>query len=140
MKATELFYHFAAIWGHKWVSNMQDEHIHNIALEHWQQILDELTTEQINTACAKARATLDWPPSIAQFKKLALDLLTPDAAFAEAYSGGRFSGLLDSWSWKTNTEPELRRKFYAQYDLLMQEMLGGNGSDYDLLDDMRKLT
>jgi hypothetical protein len=139
MKASELFYHFTAIWGHKWVSNMQDEHVHDLALRHWQQVLDELSDEQISKACAKAKNTLDWPPSIAQFKKLALNLLDPDAAFEEAYSGGNYSGLFDSWERKTNTEQELRKKFYARYDVLMHDMLGNDGDSYDLLENTKKL-
>jgi len=137
MKATELFYHFTAIWGHKWVSNMQDDNVNEIALRHWQQILDELTSEQINKACSKARSTLDWPPSIAQFKKMALGLMSVTEAFEDAQCGGTYRGLLDSWTWRTDTESNLQKKFYAKYDLLLQDLLCRDNNDQDLLEDMR---
>jgi len=136
MKAVELFYHFTAIWGHKWVSNMQDESIHEIALRHWQQILDDLTSEQINKACIKARSTLDWPPSIAEFKKMALGLMSSAEAFEDAKSGGAYHDLLDSWTWRMETESNLRKKFYAKYDLLLQDLLC-KGDNQDLLEDLQ---
>jgi len=137
MKATELFYHFTAIWGHKWISNMQDNNVSEIALRHWQQILDELTPKQIDKACVKARSTLDWPPSIAQFKKMALGLMSATEAFEEAYNNcGTYHDLLDSYTWITETESNLRKKFYAKYDLLLQDLLC-NGDNQDLLEDLQ---
>jgi len=136
MKATELFYHFTAIWGHKWVSNMQDKNVSEIALRHWQQILDELTADQINKSCVKARSTLDWPPSIAEFKKMALGFMSTIEAYEDAKNGGSYRYLIDDWVWRRETEANLQRKFYAKYDLLLQDLLC-KSDNQDLFEDLQ---
>jgi len=129
MRSIELFAHFTAIWGYKWASCMNDKNVNKLALRHWQQVLDELMPDQIENACAKSRSILDWPPSIAQFKKLALDIKSAEQEFYLAKDNdpeSQFRNLLDNWSWKTFAPEKLKREFYAKYDIETQKLLNNS--------------
>lgn len=63
---------FNAIWGHKWNSNFQDEESFLIALSEWKEGLSGVLPESMTRAIEHCRSTLEWPPSIAEFRKLCL--------------------------------------------------------------------
>lgn len=137
MQAIKLFAHFTAIWGHKWVSAISDKDVNKLALKHWQQILDELTPNQINQACIKARATLDWPPSIAQFKKMALGILSAEQEFLLALDHNpqaKFRFLIRDYSWRSMETDKLRKEFYAKYDMEIQKSSNSQDKGVCLLD------
>jgi hypothetical protein len=126
--AIELFAHFTACWGNTWTSRFTDKTIHALALMHWQQMLDSLLPEQIATGLSVAIDKLDFPPSIAQFKKLALGLLSPNEAYQAALNGYRTYRRLinaDDSYWKCYPD-KARNEFYAAYDAYVSEVLQNN--------------
>jgi len=122
----ELFANFAASWGNKWTSNMADTIVREVAFKIWQAMLDTLSQDEINIAISAAIATLDFPPSIAQFKKLAIGLLSANDAYQAAKDGDNKLRQLvigGDWSWRTYPEDKLRREFYQAYDSFINNKL-----------------
>lgn len=67
-----LFMKFNAIWGHKWTSGLQDNESFLIALSEWKEGLRGIKSESMKLAISHCRNMLEWPPSIAEFRKLCL--------------------------------------------------------------------
>ncbi len=61
---------FQAIWGEKWTKNLTKE-IAPIALAEWSDGLRGFNQEELNYALEMAKNTLEWPPSIAEFRAMA---------------------------------------------------------------------
>ena len=122
----DLFAYFTASWGNKWTGGLEDKLTREITFKIWQAMLHTLTQEEINLAISAAIETLDFPPSIAQFKKLALNLLSPAQAYQAAKDGDNKLRQLvigGDWSWRTYPEDKLRREFYAAYDSFINNKL-----------------
>jgi len=122
----ELFAYFAASWGNKWTSGLEDEITREIAFKIWQQMLDTFNEHQIKNALDVSISIYDFPPSIAQFKKLALGLLSPNEAYQAAKNGNNDLRQLvagGDWSWRTYPEDRLKSEFYQAYDAYMSQTL-----------------
>lgn len=65
-----LFKHFEGIWGKKW-SQYIDPSSLEIALNLWAENLAHLSGELVFATLKKCASTLEWPPSIAEFIKIA---------------------------------------------------------------------
>ena len=124
--AIELFVRFTADWGNMWTARFTEPLIHDVALHDWQAMLDTLSQDEINKAISTAIVTLDFPPSIAQFKKLAIGLLSANDAYQAAKNGDNDLRQLvagGDWSWRTYPENRLRSEFYQAYDAYMSQTL-----------------
>ena len=124
--AIELFVRFTADWGNMWTARFTEPLIHDVALHDWQAMLDTLSQDEINKAISTAIVTLDFPPSIAQFKKLAIGLLSANDAYQAAKDGDNKLRQLvigGDWSWRTYPEDKLRREFYQAYDSFINNKL-----------------
>jgi len=122
----ELFAYFTASWGNKWTSGLEDKLAREIAFKIWQRVLDTLSDHQIKLGLDASVLLLDFPPSIAQFKKLALGLLSPNEAYQAAKNGNNDLRQLvagGDWSWRTYPEDRLRSEFYQAYDAYMSQTL-----------------
>ena len=121
-----LFANFTAVWGNKWTSQFTEPQIHDLALAHWQTMLDTIKQHDIDIGLREAISLFDFPPSIAQFKKLALGLLSPNEAYQAAKNGNNDLRQLvagGDWSWRTYPENRLRSEFYQAYDAYMSQTL-----------------
>lgn len=65
-----LFNHFQALWGHKWSQNI-DQSTLETALTLWSENLAHMSNELIDRTLKKCAAQLEWPPSIAEFIRMA---------------------------------------------------------------------
>lgn len=63
-----LFLKFHIAWGNKWTDNLKAVGISPMISE-WSDGLKEFAEADMNRGFAKCRDTMDWPPSIAQFRK-----------------------------------------------------------------------
>lgn len=72
-----------AIWGEKWSKNLQeiDTPAYQLALQEWSTATQDLTDEHFKEGLESAKMTLDYPPSIAQFRTLAMGLLDSEEAY-----------------------------------------------------------
>jgi len=85
-----------------------------------------LSDHQIKLGLDASVLLLDFPPSIAQFKKLAIGLLSPNEAYQAAKNGNNDLRQLvagGDWSWRTYPEDRLRSEFYQAYDAYMSQTL-----------------
>lgn len=121
-----LFVNFTAAWGNKWTSQFTDPQIHDLALAHWQTMLDTIKQHEIEIGLNAVISLFDFPPSIAQFKKLALGLLSPNEAYQAAKNGNNDLRQLvagGDWSWRTYPEDRIRSEFYQAYDAYVSKVL-----------------
>jgi len=108
---------------------LNDQELFALAVKNWEEELQTLTEEQIKEGFLKARKTLDYPPSIAQFKKLALDLPSVTQAFTAAEAGHpKFRNLIISWDWKNLSRKELQEKFRGAYEVYQENKLNMNNN------------
>lgn len=120
-----LFARFQVIYGHKWVSQLPPDDLAmlRLALAEWGAGLRGLSAAQLEHAVARARRECDWPPSIAEFVRLALDV----PSFAEVAHhgdlkrlgpvGARIASRIDGWNLGRMSAREARdylRSFYAE--------------------------
>lgn len=71
-----MFAKFGAIWGERWSSRFTDDLTLESSLEEWGKAITKLTPDQIRQGIDLAREQNDWPPTIAEFLRLAKR--TPD--------------------------------------------------------------
>jgi hypothetical protein len=95
----------------------------------WGRVTDNLSEEQIRKALKKSVFTSKFPPSPAQFREYALDILPAEQAWTaigqnewatEAYER------LDSWFKKNSSEKEVKQAFIAKYSNLVEKCLLGD--------------
>ena len=70
-RIARLFTRFAALYGHRWTSQHDDDHAAVMAMKVWREGLDGVTDEQIVMAidyCTKSGG--EWPPSLPTFRSL----------------------------------------------------------------------
>ena len=86
-RVDRLFARFAAIYGPRWISAMSDERIERLAVTEWAPLVAALSDAQIRAAIDAAKASCEWPPSIGEFARLALELPDPAVAASRAARG-----------------------------------------------------
>ena len=69
--ARALFAKLRAIYGSRFVDGIGGVSNYELAIREWQQALGDLKPAQIRTAIDYCRDNLQWPPSIAEFRKAA---------------------------------------------------------------------
>jgi len=107
-----------AVWGTKFTANFGTKEILQLATEEWLESLSDLSDEQIELAYKLARVTLKFPPTIAEFRELALGLVAAPQAFylADTRQNVNFRKLLQSSDWNMLTQRDLQIKFYGAYN------------------------
>lgn len=127
-----LFAKFSIIYGHKWTNIISSKEIAQLAIEEWTAGLNNLTNDQILIALKKCSLICEWPPSIAEFRRLAFDLPTIDDAFARAKQPDAplmIKEMLmlcgDSYTRKCFTEVEFRHRFASAYKTVTTKILEG---------------
>ena len=135
---TSLFKKMAATWGAKWSSHLVvDEELSAIAVIEWSKSLEGLTEDQINKAHEKCKNTLEWCPSVSQFKRYALDIVPAAIAFENVLTARRdgkyFTKLIEdsskeisSWEWSSLKYADLKKRFTVIYENNSNELLCGN--------------
>ena len=68
--AKALFQKFRVIFPQKWDLQYKTEEIAAANIAEWALMLETLTNEQMANGVEKTRLECEWPPSIAEFKKL----------------------------------------------------------------------
>jgi hypothetical protein len=112
-------------WGSKWCSHLDAEHI-AITMELWGHATNRLTDEEMELGIRKSIALLDFPPSISQFKRFALDILPPEQAYNSIGINDLATKIwenLDSWLKRTGDEKDVKKAFIAAYNNLVEKLL-----------------
>jgi len=116
-----------AVWGNKWCSHLEDEQL-KITTAIWKTATQNLTDEQMTAGIMKCCAIMDFPPSIAQFKRAALGIVSADRAY-NLSQGDPVADhawmLVDPWLKKTGSEKEVKSAFISIYNNLAEELLCG---------------
>lgn len=78
-----LFGVMVIVWGEKWsrAVDAPDTPTHKMALGEWSRATADLSNEQFVNGLQKAKMILDYPPSIAQFRRMSIGLLEPQEAY-----------------------------------------------------------
>lgn len=63
---------FTSIWGKKWADNFIEDGLIAVAYQDWAEGLRGLNAEDIKFGISYCRDNLEWPPSIAEFRKSCL--------------------------------------------------------------------
>ena len=89
-----------AAWGNKWCSHLDQDNLANSMLL-WHEKTLRLSDEQLTKGIGWCEDNCDFPPSIAQFKKACLGIMSPERAWAARTSdpiAKRAYESCDSWT------------------------------------------
>jgi len=95
----------------------------------WSEFLDKFTDEQITSGLEKCKSKYEWPPSMAEFRNAALNIIPSGRAWVLAKSDNcddelilRCKQMIGSWNWNNHSEEDVRREFIDTYNLLADEL------------------
>jgi len=121
----KLYAHFSSIWGNSFISNHKNEGSIKLWVEEWYIGLAGVPVETFKEALDHCRITMEWSPSIAQFRKLCekasgmpseeeiyLCVIKPDFKHPLVQL---VRDRLGSWAISRDTEKDLKKKFKAAY-------------------------
>ena len=109
------------VWGCRWTAHLSDA---TRSLKLWTNAFCDLTDDQIEKAFDTLSVTLDFPPSIAKFRRTALDVLQGNQAFELAKDKEHeLHKIIGSWAWRNLPEKEIQQRFIAKYRLYEDEIL-----------------
>lgn len=119
-----------AIYTHKWSSQFNNEFEIGLCQKEWQTALDGVENNQLAHAFEVCRNTFEWPPSIAEFKRIAMGVVDNDVAFKMALARDFTNPAIESaykkigsWDFKHKSEKELRARFNKIYGNECNEIL-----------------
>jgi hypothetical protein len=123
----ELFKSFAVCWGERWTKNINDGLIDH-AIHVWGRAISDLPKEKILAGLRHCISTLDYPPSIAQFRRSCLGVVSARVAFALAanqtycniYAHRAYTSI-PTFDRAQLTREELFYQFAAKYNHLCDE-------------------
>jgi surfactin synthase thioesterase subunit len=134
----EVFKNINAIWGTRWCTHLNDPELAVTAQSVWIEALKDLEEEQVNAAIKKLSVTCEYAPTIAQFRKAALNIISSDAAYAEACRWRQNKELkcsnvavfkaadaIISWDWCNLSPRDLKDAYKAQYVKFSEMLLMG---------------
>jgi hypothetical protein len=137
-----LFSAFGAIYKHKWTSTFVNPQAIIAEKGYWLKAIEDLTQEQIIKALDISLKTLDWMPSCAEFRKLALGIPSLAEVQAILASGKREDckhpleleiydtvGVGTSKYDVRRSEREERKLIAEKYDVLTKKILLGMEND-----------
>jgi hypothetical protein len=143
-----LFMKFTCIYHAKWTSVFSDDVVIALAKGEWLSVVEELTTQQIDAAVNICKNTMEWAPSCAMFRKIALGIPSPAQALLEVHN--RMKELQDckkpsdfshsvvedayrsiggSYTSRNSSAIEYKRLFDGAYDALVKQFLVNVGKD-----------
>jgi hypothetical protein len=123
---------FMSIFGEKFSKLFASDAFIQIWWEEWSQGMAGINPKHIKVALDYCRMNLEWPPSIAEFRKIceqAAGVLPWETAFDLAVRSGDLTDpnvratydRIGSWAMTHDKEVDLRRKFKTTYeDILAQ--------------------
>jgi len=123
-----VFNNFMAIWGKNWCSHLLDSETSHLAALYWARGLSDLTDDEIKAAIKKLSVKCEFAPTLAQFRKAALGIVTPAQAYAR-WRAGDHEGLIGlaasfkSWEMENWTENAIKERFLANYACIVDECL-----------------
>lgn len=133
-----VFKNMNAVWGVRWCSHLNDPELAIAAQLAWGEAMQDLEDEQINAAIKKLTVTCEFAPTIAQFRKAALNIISSDAAYAEACAWRQNKELkcsnvavkkaadaVISWDWHNLPPREIKEAYKAQYVKFSEMLLMG---------------
>jgi hypothetical protein len=122
----KLYAHFSSIWGNSFISNHKNDESIKLWIEEWYLGLAGVPVETFNEALDKCRISMDWSPSIAQFRKLcekASGMPSEEELYLCVIRRDFKHPLVQlirdrigDWSISRDTEKEVRKKFKLAYD------------------------
>jgi hypothetical protein len=114
-------------WGAKWCTHLNEADLES-TMSLWKRETNVLTDEQFTRGFDRCVNTLEFPPSIAQFKRAAYDILPVNQAY-DLKETNRIAQEawydVDSWLKKTAPEKEVKAQFVAKYENLCEKILTG---------------
>lgn len=127
----------STIYPYSWAGQFTNAEMIAIAKTNWQEVLDELTNEQIKKGLHVLKREGDkFPPSIPEFMKMCLPtekelgIMPVERAYVaymkEDYTNPivhRASRLIDRYNWKMSSTEGARREFNSVYKLCVEEFL-----------------
>lgn len=132
-----IFSRFQAIYGHKWQSQLPpgDEGMLRLALKEWGDSLRGLNQDQIDMAVEQARYQCEWPPSIAEFLRLALgipsvdDVLTWNGPFRELGPIGKLiEQRISHYDFCRMTHSQGRKYLRTAYNAAVRQFMDETGA------------
>lgn len=116
----QLFVRFNNIWGRRWIEHLPDGISDEMVIREWSEGLAGIEGQEIKAALDHCRLNLEWPPSIAEFRKICLmsgGVLSPDEIMQRAVSRDFSHPLtkmvydkVGSWAFQHDTEKALADK------------------------------
>ena len=113
-------------WGIKWCAHLTENL--ELSLDVWSAAIADFTEDQITAAIQKCAVTLDYPPSIAKFRKCAIGIIEPEAAYTLRDTDNIAKMAwesIDAWTRRTGNEKDLKREFISIYKNLAEKLLAG---------------
>lgn len=126
-----LYVRFCTIYAHKFVQAHHDENFIDIWCGDWMEGLKGISFANIKEALQKCAQSYEWPPSLAEFRKLCLRsdgipslnasfLLAVERKFEHPVISAAFQKV-GSWAFKNDRDEILRRKFKEAYIEAVEE-------------------
>lgn len=120
-----LYLRFSSIFGDKFIKDYHNDEFRIVWYDEWLTGLQDIDSLLIKDALQHCRLSLEWPPSIAEFRKICETIAgmpSLDQALAMAIRQEfnhpvvkLASDVVGSWSMKQDKESVLREKFKAAY-------------------------
>jgi len=117
----QLFARFGAIYSHKWTSTFTSDDMWALAKAEWAEGLEGFTAEIVLHGVKQAKQKCEWPPSIAEFRRLCLGIPDADTVAMRVARGGNdqvsdtVRTLIGTWSCRRLDEGSLMAKAKALY-------------------------
>ena len=124
----QLFLRFSAIWGNKWNSQFTDAAIVPIIESEWANGLAGISTESIRRGINASRDSLEWPPSIAEFKRICLGIPDKQSVIAMVVKGGgdalsdKIVGMIGSYEVRTRPFDWVLRQAENNFNIALAEI------------------
>ena len=137
----QLFIRFGAIWGNKWKAQFSDAATIEIIESEWAQGLAGLSDDAIMNGIATSRESLEWPPSIAEFKRLCLGLPEKSVTINRVLKGGgdvlsdSLIAMIGSWEVNTRSAEWVERQASSLYEYALKDIgdkvMSGKAIEYE---------
>lgn len=122
-----IFAKFNAIWGQRWATFINETNF-DIALFEWSEGLNGITRKAIKEALSYCRDNLEWPPSIAEFRRICLQSQglpstyeIMQLAIQRDFNQPIVKHIFDkigSWAFSHDSESELNKKIEKELNNL----------------------
>lgn len=116
-----LYLRFTVIWGHKFTASHTNENFTDMWAADWSESLLGIASNDIRKAIEYCRANLEWPPSLAEFRKICeknSNVPSPkeclNLAVRRDFTHQIVKDIFDkigSWDMKNAKETELLKRF-----------------------------